>query len=132
MVYCFDSSAIVAHALDLAGSKEVEALLQNGSNDIFFSVISLFELAGVLKQNGVSDKISAYWQIYRECASVISANAEIVQAAWLLRDSVGHRIPLGDAIIAATAQSCEAILVHRDQHLAQIPTTLIPQIRLPG
>jgi len=35
-----------------------------------------------------------------------------------------------NAIIAATARSCDAILVHKDSHLAGIPEGLVRQLVL--
>jgi predicted nucleic acid-binding protein len=131
VIYLFDSSALVAHALDLPGAAEMQTLIEDDSNDLFLSALSLFELAGVLKQQGAADKVSAYWEAYRQCATVVPADADLARTAWEMREAIGRRIPLADAIIAASARTCQAILVHRDQHLAQIPESLIPQIRLP-
>jgi predicted nucleic acid-binding protein len=132
MTFVLDSSALVAHALNLTGANEVQALLDDDEHEILLSALSLFELAGVLKQQGAKAKIPVYWETYRECATVVPADAVIIEAAWRLRERVGQRIPMADAVIAATAQTRSGTLVHRDQHLAQIPQRLLPQVRLPG
>ena len=133
MISLLDSSALVAHALHLAGAAEVQALLEDEAGEILLSSLSLFELAGTLKLHGAGEFIEEYWRTYREIASeVLAPNADLVQAAWQLREKVGQRIPMADAIIAATAQSRGATLVHRDQHLAAVPTAMIPQIVLPS
>ena len=125
-----DTTALVAHALAEAGGSEVQALIANEAHDFFICSLSLFELAGVLKQNGASEQISTYWDVYRQVAKVIPVDADLAQSAWNLREKVGARIPIADAIIAAATQSVKATLVHRDQHLAQIPPSLILQIQL--
>ena len=133
MIALLDSSALVAHALRLPGATEVQVLLEDESNEILLSSLSLFELAGVLKLHGASATIAEYWRTYREIASeVLAPDADLVQAAWELREKIGRRIPITDAIIAATAQSHDATLVHRDQHLAVIPISTLPQLILPA
>ncbi len=131
MNHFLDTTALVAHALAEAGGAEVQELIANEAHDFFISSLSLFELAGVLKQNGAAAKIRTYWETYRQVAEVIPVDASLAQAAWDLREKIGKRIPISDAIIAAAALSVEAILVHRDQHLAQISPSRIPQIQLP-
>jgi predicted nucleic acid-binding protein len=99
---------------------------------LFASALSLFEMAGVLKGNGLERKIREYWGIYTEGLAILPADADLVQSAWDLREEIGKRIPIADAIIAATARSVGATLVHNDRHLAQIPVAMLPQIRFPS
>jgi predicted nucleic acid-binding protein len=49
----------------------------------------------------------------------------------ILRSATRPRLPLVDALIAASAKEHSAILVHRDPHLATIPTSLVSQRVLP-
>jgi len=56
---------------------------------------------------------------------------EVASLAFELRQRVALRIPNGDALIAATAKSVNAVLVHRDPHLGSIPTRLVKQVVLP-
>ena len=132
MIALLDSSALVAHALRLPGAVEVQALLEDERNEILLSSLSIFELASVLELHGASATIAEYWRAYREIASeVLAPAADLVQAAWELREKTGQRIPITDAIIAATAQRRGATLVHRAQHLAVIPISTLPQRILP-
>lgn len=133
MNYLLDTTALVAHALREAGADEVQALIADEENDLFMSALSFFELAGVLKKQGATGKIPIYWETYGQIAEVVPADALPSQAAWNLRRKTGKRLPMADAIIvAATAQARNATLVHRNEHLAQIPEKIIPQIRLPS
>jgi predicted nucleic acid-binding protein len=43
---------------------------------------------------------------------------------------VTRRLPLVDALIAATARSAGAILVHKDPHMAGIPAGVVKQLKL--
>ncbi|MEP6955503.1 MAG: PIN domain-containing protein [Chthoniobacterales bacterium] len=130
MKYLFDSSALLAHALQEAGADEVQALIGDDSNDLFLSVLSFFELAASLKRQGAAVQIGIYWETYRQIATAISVNREITEEAWNLREQVAQRLPITDAIVAATARAQGATLVHRDRHLAAIPESLLPQLRL--
>jgi predicted nucleic acid-binding protein len=55
----------------------------------------------------------------------------IAELAWQIRVATPARLPLADAVIAATARSVDGILVHRDPHLAAIPHDLVEQVALP-
>lgn len=131
MTYFFDSSALVAHAFNQPGASQVQELVEDEKNELFFSALSLFELAAVLKHQGAANFIDTYWETYRQCATVIPVDASLAESAWRLRENSVARIPMADAIIAVSAQKVGATLVHRDQHLAQIPESLVPQRRLP-
>jgi len=130
--YLCDTSALVAHALHQPGADIVQSLLDDESLQLSISVLSLFELAVVLKQNAASDKIPLYWETYSSIFEVTPVDGPLARSAWTLRESAGARIPLVDAIIAATARARKATLVHRDQHLDQIPETTVAQLRLPS
>jgi predicted nucleic acid-binding protein len=47
-----------------------------------------------------------------------------------LSNCTPERLPMVDALIAAAAQSRDACLVHRDDHMAAIPADLVQQRRL--
>ena len=52
------------------------------------------------------------------------------EAAWQLSRSSGRRLPLVDSLIAGAARAAEAVLVHRDPHMAAIPSSLLTQTQL--
>ncbi|MFP4165879.1 MAG: type II toxin-antitoxin system VapC family toxin [Opitutales bacterium] len=131
MNHFLDTTALVAHALAEAGGSEAQALIANEEHEFFISPLSLFELASVLKQNGSIEYIPIYWETYRQVAEVIPVDAALAESAWDLREKIGKRIPIADAIIASASKLVEATLVHRDPHLAQIPNSLILRIHLP-
>jgi hypothetical protein len=54
----------------------------------------------------------------------------VAELAWQLKEAIVERIPLVDALIAATAQAADAVLVHRDPHFERIPRTLVDQVVL--
>lgn len=132
MSFLFDTSAIVAHALLQPGANQVQSIMERGDSRLAASALSLFELAGILQREGCAGTIRQFWQIYSDGLEIIPVTTDLAQAAWELREKAGSRLPMADAIVAATAQSLGATLVHRDSHLASIPESLIPQFRLPA
>jgi predicted nucleic acid-binding protein len=62
----------------------------------------------------------------------LPATRAIADAAIELRSKARPRLPLVDAFIAATAKERDAILVHRDPHMAAIPIGLLKQLALPS
>jgi len=61
------------------------------------------------------------------CLEVDRAVAEL---ACHIRAATPERLPLVDSLIAATARSADAVLVHKDFHMSRIPTEIVKQIAL--
>jgi predicted nucleic acid-binding protein len=51
----------------------------------------------------------------------------VAEIAWQLQEITPGRLPLVDALIAATARAADAIIVHTDPHMAKIPEGLVRQ-----
>lgn len=131
--HVLDTSALLAHYFDEPGAAVVEALLTEDSTVIAISAVTVAELKGRLHQELRSDSeamnaAEAYLNELTTCLPVDRATAEL---AWQLRLSVPDRLPLADALIAATARAADAVLVHKDPHLSLIPEGLVRQIVLP-
>jgi predicted nucleic acid-binding protein len=62
---------------------------------------------------------------------VIPVDNVVARAAFQLKRDTPQRLPAMDALIAACAKIHDAILVHRDPHIAQIPAHLLKQEVLP-
>jgi predicted nucleic acid-binding protein len=56
----------------------------------------------------------------------------VAELAWQVKEACPERIPLVDALIAGTARACNAVLVHRDPHLARIPREVVGQVVPPA
>ena len=69
----------------------------------------------------------AYLQDLTVCLPVDRAIAEL---ACHIRAAAPRRLPLVDALIAATARSAGAVLVHKDPHMAGIPAGVVKQLKL--
>jgi predicted nucleic acid-binding protein len=131
--HVLDTSALLAHYFDEPGAALVEELLTEESSEIAISAVTVAELKGRLHQELHNDleamnAADAYLDELTTCLPVDRAIAEL---AWQLRLSVPDRLPLADALIAATARAADAVLVHRDPHMSLIPEELVRQIVLP-
>jgi predicted nucleic acid-binding protein len=130
--HVLDTSALLAHYFDEPGAALVEELLTAESSEVAISAVTVAELKGRLHQELHNDSeamnaADAYLNELTTCLPVDRATAEL---AWQLRLSVPDRLPLADALIAATARAADAVLVHKDPHMSLIPEGLVRQIVL--
>jgi predicted nucleic acid-binding protein len=132
--HVLDTSAILAHYFNEPGAEVVGHLWSDESSRIAVSAVTIAELKGRLFQE-ITDEteatkaVNVYLNELTTCLPVDRATAEL---AWQLRQVSPGRLPLVDALIAATARSAGAILVHKDPHMSQIPEALVQQISLSG
>ncbi len=130
--HVLDTSALLAHYFDEPGAGLLDALWADASKRLGISAVSVAELKGRLHHE-IADEAEAmqaaeaYLNELTICLPVDRATAE---AAWQLRQATPHRLPLVDAIIAATARVTGAVLVHKDPHMSQIPPGLVQQVAL--
>ena len=130
--HVLDTSALLAHYFNEPGAEVIQKLWSDESFRLAISAVTIAELKGRLHQEITDDGESAkaadaYLNELTICLPVDRATAEL---AWQLRQDSPHRLPLVDALIAATARAAGAILVHKDPHMSQISTGLVPQIAL--
>jgi len=134
VTHVLDTSALLAHYFNEPGAGVVEGLWSDESSRIGISAVTITELKGRLQEEITDDAESekaaeAYLNELTICLPVDRATAEL---AWQLRQAAPGRLPLVDAIIAATARAAGAVLVHKDSHMSHIPPGLVRQIALPG
>jgi predicted nucleic acid-binding protein len=130
--HVLDTSALLAHYFDEQGAELIDGLWSDPSARLAVSAITVAELKGRLHQEITEDAeaaraTDAYLNELTICLPVDRATAEM---AWQLRQATPNRLPLVDALIAATARVAGAVLVHKDRHMSQIPPDLVPQIAL--
>lgn len=133
ITHVLDTSAILAHYLGEPGADDVNAILARGPDTTGISLIALVELRGRLAEV-VADPQEAEraFKLYSEMlATVLPFSRETADAAMDLRAATRPRLPLVDALVAASAKQHAAMLVHRDPHMATIPASLVSQIMLP-
>ena len=130
--HVLDTSAILAHYFNEPGASLMEGLWADGTSRLAISAVMVAELKGrlyreIADEAEVARAVEAYLNELTICIPVDRATAEL---AWQLRHAVPHRLPLIDALIAATARAAGAVLVHKDPHMSQIPAALVAQIVL--
>lgn len=129
MRYLLDTSAILAHYRQEAGWQEVQTLFETEDAEIFWSVVSLAEFGRRLKTLGAKEAdilfvMDTYALLFTE---IIEVDPAIAKLAFVMGCRTPQRLPLIDALIAATAAGQQAILVHRDDHMTAIPAELLQQ-----
>jgi predicted nucleic acid-binding protein len=134
ITHVLDTSALLAHFFDEPGAGIVEGLWASGSALPGISVLTAAELrirlGSELTENPETE--AAISRYLNELTVNLPVDRAVAECAWQLRTAASGRLPLVDAIIAATARSIGATLVHRDPHLRSIPEGLLAQLELPG
>ncbi len=133
ITHVLDTSAILAHYLNEPGADDVNAILAQGPDVAGISLIALVELRGRLAEVAANpQEAERAFKLYTDTlTTVLPFSREIADAAMDLRAAIRPRLPLVDALIAASAKKHSAVLVHRDPHMATIPASLVSQLMLP-
>ena len=133
ITHVLDTSAILAHYLREPGADDVNAILAQGPEAAGISLIALVELRSRLAEAAANpQEAERVFKLYTETlTTVLPFSRETADTAMNLRAATRPRLPLVDALIAASAKQHGAILVHRDPHMAAIPASLVSQLVLP-
>lgn len=133
MTHLLDTSALLAHYLAEPGADRVQALFEDESAMPGTSILALFEFELRLRQLGMdaetrAKELARYRALLDE---VVDVNESVRAEAIRLRASASAHVAAMDVLIAATASSSGATLLHRDPHFAAIPANLLRQEMLP-
>jgi len=132
MNYLLDSSALLAFYFGESGAQRVGEILADDQTNVSLSVLTAAELWSRLRAEGWEEAFDNEWRLISEAVSaVIPITLEVVLLSLPLRAAATARLPQIDALIAATAASQGAILIHRDPHFTAIPAHLLRQEMLP-
>jgi predicted nucleic acid-binding protein len=128
-----DTSAILTHLLDEPGADAVQQHLSAGPDHAHIAAPTLAELerrlADFVRDDAERDNILD--QYCRTLCTLVGVDRASVEASIHLRRKSRNRLPLVDALIAGCALRDGMVLVHRDEHLAGIPSKILAQERLP-
>lgn len=132
MKYLLDTSALLAHYREEAGADRVQELFDAPENSILLASISITEFSRRMAELGAPEQDigSAVFGYGRLFAEVVSIDFDISKSAFQLGLRASSRLPLADALIAASAASRQAVLVHRDPHFQSLPSDLLAQEKL--
>lgn len=133
VTHVLDTSALLAHYFDEPGADVVEQLWATGSARPGVSAVTVAELRHRLgEEMGDSGEAREAADAYlNELTVCLPVDRMVAELAWKLKEAIAERIPLVDALIAATARAAGAVLVHRDPHFERIPRTVVDQVVLP-
>lgn len=131
MTHLLDTSALLVFLLGEPGADHVQALFDDERNSIAASVLTKSELWARLKSLGSESKFGMIWAENRKMfEAILPVTEDVAEASNTLRERCANRIPMADALIAATAIVHGLTLVHRDAHMQGIPARLLRQIDL--
>lgn len=131
MTHLLDSSAWLIHLFGEPGVEEVNQLFDEPQVSVHISALSIPEVYARLISLGRETEWPRVWQVYSALFDkVIPADEAVAQAAIRYRAAAATRLPTIDGLIAATAGVHRLTLVHRDPHMAAIPSDLLGQIQL--
>lgn len=124
--YLLDTSAVLAHYRNEVGGLRVQELIEEEASEILIATPTLVEFRRRMKELGATARvIEGAISDYEEMADEIVAIDQVAaEEAWLLSRSSSRRLPLVDSLIAGAARAASAVLVHRDPHMALIPSNL--------
>ena len=130
--YLLDTSAVVAHFRKEVGHARVQALFDDEDAVLWLAAPSIMELDACLCDIGIKDaaRRKTINDYANELFHVVAVDECVVRRAMDIRDAAVGRLPSMDALIAACAAVCGAILVHRDSHFDVIPQEILPSLRL--
>lgn len=131
MNYLLDTSAILVHFQGEEGADSVASILSAPEARLYLCVVSLVELARKFREIGMLEKeIDATLSAYQSMFTVIAVDLGVASQARLVAEATPERLPLIDSLIAGSAKSVGAQLVHRDKHMSAIPKSILAQIAL--
>jgi predicted nucleic acid-binding protein len=132
--FLLDTSALLAHWRQEPGWPRVQAFFEDGEVEVLAASVSLTEFARRLRELGATaEEARRTAESYQELLDeIVSVDEGVALTAFDIGCEVVERLPLVDALIAAAARERSACLVHRDQHMAHIPGSVVEQINLAG
>ena len=134
ITHVLDTSAILSHYFDEPGADKVALLWQKGNPKPAVCVVTIPELRSRLAIE-LSDPGEAEQAIHayiEELTTSVSVDRMIAELAVQIRIATPKRLPLVDALISACARAHDALLVHCDPHMAEIPKGMVRQLIIPG
>lgn len=132
MRWLLDTSALLVFYRKEPSVDRVLALFDEPDNELLLCAISVTEFGRKLHELGQStEEVEHTLDLHRPLFTRIEKVDEIVaRNALRLVRNMTIRLPAIDSLIAATAMTHQACLVHRDKHMTAIPPELLPTLDL--
>jgi len=132
VTHVLDTSALLAHFFDEPGADVVQKLWASKGPRPGICALTVAELRGRLGEelSDAGEAQAAADAYLRELTVCLHVDRAVAELAWHIRTVTPSRLPLVDAVIAATARAAGATLVHKDPHMASIPAEIVKQLML--
>lgn len=131
LTHILDTSAWIALLQRESGGEMVASILGAPANQVAISALTLVELYARLRSFGREGEFVDIVEAYRPLfAGIMPMDEHVAARANALRQDTPKRIPSVDAMIAATAATHNAVLVHRDPHYSAISEGQLQQLVL--
>ena len=132
ITHVLDTSALLAHYFDEPGAEVVQQLWEAPGQKPGISAVTVIELRGrlSLEISNSSEAESAAETYLGDLTVCLPVDQAVAELAWHILAATPERLPIVDALIAATARAAGAVLVHKDPHMARIPAKLVKQVML--
>ncbi len=132
MIFLLDTSAILVFYRKEPEVDQVLALFDDPQHDILLSTVSVAEFGRKLRELGknsgeIEDTLDQFIQLF---SRIVPIDEVVARASLRLVESVPLRLPMVDSLIAASALVHGACLVHKDKHMAAIPSEVLPTLDL--
>ena len=134
MTHLLDTSALLAHYLGEPGADRIQSLFEDATAIVGTSILAMYEFDLRLHLLGI-DATSRMTELNRYGAllsEIVNVDEAVRSEAVSLRVSASARVSAMDTLIAATASSHRAVLVHRDPHFSAISAGRLKQELLPS
>ena len=132
MRYLLDTSAVLAHYRRETGSDIVQQLFESDEALLSIASITLTEFGRRLRDLGAAeDEVDAILDSYQLILTDVAViDGDVAKTAFIIGCRTSPRLPLADALISAAAKMKGAVLVHRDEHMRNIPREMVSQLDL--
>lgn len=112
-----DSAGWIEYFVDGPLAERYASYIENPSDLLTPSIVIYEVLKKIFRDSGERSAVEAIANMQKTTVAPLSSELAISAA----EISISHKLPMADAIVYATAQSVEAVVVTSDQHFRDIP-----------
>ena len=127
--WLLDTTALLAHFRQEAGAETVQTILGDASSSVHISSLSITEFARRLRALG-ADAVEARATALEYAglvSGVIPVDVATATRAFEIGEFSSSRLPIVDALIAASASILGATLLHCDAHFDGLASDILTQ-----
>ena len=127
--WLLDTTAILAHFRQEAGAEAVQTILGDASASVHISSLSITELARRLRALGAdaAEARATALEYAGLVSSVVHVDVSVAIRAFEIGELSSSRLPVIDALIAASASILGATLLHCDAHFESLTSDILTQ-----